>query len=60
MKVVDPEIVGGGTPKDNILHLQGAIRLIRRSLAEYNPTLDFLNVFCLFFSSLAMKVPGRS
>ena len=37
------------SPKDNIKHLQGAIRLIRRSLTDSNPALDFLNVYCLLY-----------
>lgn len=50
MNVVDDNIVGiSGSPKDNIKHLQGAVRLIRRSLTDSNPTLDFLNVFCLLY-----------
>ena len=47
MKVIDDELVNEGTPKDNVLHLQGAVRLIRRALTESNPTLDLLNVFCI-------------
>ena len=50
MNVVDDDIVGtSGSPKDNIKHLQGAVRLIRRSLTDSNPMLDFLNVFCLLY-----------
>jgi len=50
MNVVDDDIVGvSGSPKDNIKHLQGAIRLIRRSLTDENPALDLLNVFCLLY-----------
>ena len=50
MNVVDDNIIGAsGSPKDNIKHLQGAVRLIRRSLTDSNPTLDFLNVFCLLY-----------
>ena len=47
MKVIDDELVNDGTPKDNVMHLQGAVRLIRRALTEPNPTLDLLNVFCI-------------
>ncbi len=48
IRVVDDDIVGaGGTPKDNVKHLQGAVRLIRRSLTDKNPALDLLNSFCL-------------
>lgn len=50
MNVVDENVVGSsGSPKDNIKHLQGAIRLIRRSLTDSNPALDFLNVYCLTY-----------
>lgn len=50
MNVVDDHVVGSsGSPKDNIRHLQGAVRLIRRALTDSNPTLDFLNVFCLLY-----------
>ncbi|KAA6340405.1 hypothetical protein EZS27_011746 [termite gut metagenome] len=50
MRVVDDDIIdAGGTPKDNIKHLQGAVRLIRRSLTDTNPALDLLNAFCLFY-----------
>jgi superfamily II DNA helicase RecQ len=50
MRVIDNNLVGaGGTPKDNVKHLQGAVRLIRRSLTDINPALDLLNAFCLFY-----------
>ena len=50
MNVVDDNIVGAsGSPKDNIKHLQGAVRLIRRSLTDSNPSLDLLNVYCLLY-----------
>ena len=49
MKVIDDELVNEGTPKDNVMHLQGAVRLIRRALTEPNPALDLLNVFCIKF-----------
>lgn len=48
-KVIDDELVNEGTPKDNVMHLQGAVRLIRRALTEPNPALDLLNVFCIKF-----------
>lgn len=35
--------------KDNIKHLRGAVRLIRRGILSPNPTLSLLNVFCLLF-----------
>ena len=50
MNVVDDNVIGSsGSPKDNIRHLQGAVRLIRRALTDSNPALDFLNVFCLLY-----------
>jgi ATP-dependent DNA helicase RecQ len=54
MRVVDNDLVGaGGMPKDNVKHLQGAVRLIRRSLTDIEtdtkPILDLLNAFCLFY-----------
>lgn len=50
MRVVDNDLLeAGATPKDNIKHLQGAIRLIRRALTDPNPALDLLYVYCLFF-----------
>lgn len=55
MRVIDDDVVGTSSPKDNIKHLQGAVRLIRRAIAEPNPTLDFLNVYCLIY----LKVGGN-
>lgn len=49
MRVVDPEIVNNDSQKDNIKHLQGAVRLIRRAVAEINPVLNLLNIFCILF-----------
>ena len=49
MRVIDDDLVNEGTPKDNVMHLQGAVRLIRRALTEPNPALDLLNVFCIKF-----------
>jgi len=49
MRVIDNDVVGTSSPKDNIKHLQGAVRLIRRATTEPNPTLDFLNVYCLTY-----------
>lgn len=48
LKVIDDK-VEQGTPIDNVKHLQGAVRLLRRSLTDNNPTLSLLNSFCLFF-----------
>lgn len=49
MRVVDRDIVNNDSQKDNIKHLQGAVRLIRRALAGMNPVLNLLNVFCILF-----------
>ena len=51
MRVIDDEItsIDSSSQIDNIKHLQGAVRLIRRSLTGSNFTIDFLNVFCLLF-----------
>ena len=52
MRVVDNDVIGtSGSPKDNIKHLHGAVRIIRRSENDINPTLRLLDVFCL----LALK-----
>jgi len=48
LKVIDDK-VEQGTPIDNVKHLQGAVRLLRRSLTDSNPTLSLLNSFCIFF-----------
>jgi superfamily II DNA helicase RecQ len=48
MRVIDNDLTdAGGTPIDNLKHLQGAVRLIRRSLTDTNPALTLLNFFCL-------------
>lgn len=53
MRVVDDDVMGtSGSPKDNIKHLQGAVRLIRRSISDTNATLSLLNTYCL----IALKV----
>jgi superfamily II DNA helicase RecQ len=49
LRVIDDEIVGVGTPIDNAKHLQGAVRLIRRSLTDSNPSLSLLNAFTLCY-----------
>ena len=49
MRVVDPEIVNNDSQKDNVKHLQGAIRLIRRAIVDMNPVLNLLNIFCILF-----------
>ena len=49
MRVIDDDILGPSTPIDNVKHLQGAVRLIRRSLTDKNPVLALLNAFCLLF-----------
>lgn len=45
IKVIDLD--GVSSPKDNIKHLQGAVRLIRRGTTSINPILSLLNVFCI-------------
>lgn len=53
LRVIDDDVVGSsGSPKDNIKHLQGAVRLIRRSLTANNPALSFLNTFCIIYLGL--------
>lgn len=49
MRVVDKEIVNNDSQTDNVKHLQGAVRLIRRALPEMNPVLNLLNIFCILF-----------
>ena len=49
MRVVDPEIVNNDSQMDNIKHLQGAVRLIRRAVLDVNPVLNLLNVFCILY-----------
>lgn len=49
MCVVDPEIVNSDSQKDNVKHLQGAVRLIRRASTDMNPVLNLLNIFCILF-----------
>lgn len=45
----EPDIIGSNMPIDNVKHLQGAVRLIRRSLTDQNPSISLLNTFCLLF-----------
>ena len=49
MRVVDPDIVNNDAQVDNVKHLQGAVRLIRRAISEMNPALNLLNIFCILF-----------
>lgn len=49
LRVIDDEIVGVGTPLDNVKHLYGAVRLISRSLTDHNPALYLLEAFCLAY-----------
>ena len=57
MRVVDSDIVNNDSQKDNIKHLQGAVRLIRRAavpivlngVSHNNPVLSLLNIFCILF-----------
>lgn len=48
LRVIDNDVMGtSGSPKDNIKHLRGAVRLIRRSETDVNAALCLLNVYCL-------------
>ena len=54
MQVVNPQWIidnseAGSTQIDNAKHLYGAVRLIRRSATDQNPTVDLLGAFCLMF-----------
>ena len=49
LRVIDDDVVGIGTPLDNVKHLYGAVRLISRSLTDENPTLALLESFCLSY-----------
>ena len=54
MQVVNNEWISkqseaGSTQIDNAKHLYGAVRLIRRSVTDQNPTIDLLGAFCLMF-----------
>ena len=58
MRIINSD--GVSSLKDNIKHLRGAIRLIRRGILSPNPILSLLNVFCLLFlkadeTSIALK-----
>jgi len=54
LRIVDSDFINnksepGSTQIDNVKHLQGAVRLLRRSLTDSNPTLSLLNAFCICF-----------
>lgn len=49
LRINEPEILGVSTEIDNVKHLQGAVKLIRRSVTGKNPTISLLNVFCILF-----------
>lgn len=50
LRVIDEDVYGSsGSPKDSVKHLQGAVRLIRRSLTDNNPALAMLNTFCIAY-----------
>lgn len=50
LAVVEDRLLENNSPKDNVKHLQGAVRLIRRAeTGAPNPVLSLLNVFCLCF-----------
>ena len=56
LRVIDDDIVGFGTPLDNIKHLYGAVRLISRSLTDSNPALYLLEAFCLAYMGTKANV----
>lgn len=58
MKVVMTD--GMSSPKDNIKHLQGAVRLIRRGVLSVNPALSLLNVFCILFLRADEQSPSMN
>ena len=50
LAVVEDRLLENNSPKDNVKHLQGTVRLIRRAeTGAANPVLSLLNVFCLCF-----------
>jgi superfamily II DNA helicase RecQ len=50
LRVINEDVYGSsGSPKDSVKHLQGAVRLIRRSLTDNNPALAMLNAFCITY-----------
>jgi hypothetical protein len=50
LRVIDDDVYGSsGSPKDSVKHLQGAVRLIRRSLTDNSPALAMLNAFCIAY-----------
>ena len=50
LRVIEEDVYGSsGSPKDSVKHLQGAVRLIRRSLTDNNPALAMLNAFCIAY-----------
>jgi len=49
MRVIDDDVSAGGSPKENVMHLHGAVRLIRRAVTSPNASLNLLNVFCIFY-----------
>ncbi len=51
---------GVSSPKDNIKHLQGAVRLIRRGILSVNPALSLLNVFCILFLRADEQSPAMN
>ena len=59
MRVMDEDVMGtSGSPKDNIKHLRGAVRLIRRSDVD-NPILPLLHVFSLLVLKRANDVNSK-
>lgn len=51
MTVAGAESSHSESPIDNLKHLQGAVRLLRRAVTDINPTLALLEVFCTLMLS---------
>ena len=49
MGVSDDGNHDGASPKDNVKHLLGAVRLIARGALEVNPALSLLHAYCLCY-----------
>ena len=49
MRVVDESFQDSASPKDNVKHLLGAVRLIARGVSELNPVFSILHAFCLCY-----------
>lgn len=60
MRVGDDDFSdGGSSPKDNVKHLHGAVRLISRGKIEIDPILSMLNAYCICFLGLVKSDEQR-